>query len=172
MSVEIKDVAAVNEMKHCPRSLLDQDPLAHLYFGWCDANGKAIQRQIRSEPIDDVGKPTAPSVDERLYLTKDVTKERVSSPSAYAAASKRMPPTSPESSDSEPELKSRLPPTPVSHSGSGQQHNMYLQAGWLDGVGIYRGSTAKSTELVAWETETQVLAFDHLPLRATVQIVL
>jgi len=46
---------------------------------------------------------------------------------------------------------------------------MYLQLGWLDGVGIYRGGSARA-ELRVWETEDQVLAFDHLPLRALVDL--
>jgi hypothetical protein len=44
-----------------------------------------------------------------------------------------------------------------------------LQLGWPDGVGIYRGGTT-SARLAAWETEDRVLAFDHLPIRATVLI--
>ena len=51
-----------------------------------------------------------------------------------------------------------------------EKTNKYLQLGWLDGVGIYKGSTAKNSELKVWETESEVQAFDHLPLRAIVQI--
>jgi hypothetical protein len=48
--------------------------------------------------------------------------------------------------------------------------NLYLQLGWLDGVGIYKGSTVAATELLAWETDAGVQAFDHLPVRALVSV--
>jgi hypothetical protein len=48
--------------------------------------------------------------------------------------------------------------------------NLYLQLGWLDGVGIYKGSTVAATELLVWETDARVQAFDHLPMRALVRV--
>jgi hypothetical protein len=47
--------------------------------------------------------------------------------------------------------------------------NHCLLLGWPDGVGIFRGGTA-SARMVAWETEQQVQAFDHLPIRATISL--
>lgn len=52
---------------------------------------------------------------------------------------------------------------------SDDDENLYLQLGWLDGVGIYRGSTVKA-ELRTWETDHRIQAFDHLPLRSLVTI--
>eukprot|EP00658_Telonema_sp_P-2_P048573 TRINITY_DN36941_c0_g1_i1.p1 TRINITY_DN36941_c0_g1~~TRINITY_DN36941_c0_g1_i1.p1 ORF type:complete len:452 (-),score=108.66 TRINITY_DN36941_c0_g1_i1:381-1736(-) len=47
----------------------------------------------------------------------------------------------------------------------------YLQLGWLDGVGVSRHAKGVNTaKLSVWETECQVQAFDHLPLRAVVKI--
>jgi len=51
-----------------------------------------------------------------------------------------------------------------------EKRNLYLQSGWLDGVGIYKGGSGSTGSLVVWETESQVQAFDHLPLRAVVDI--
>ncbi|CAE8595768.1 unnamed protein product, partial [Polarella glacialis] len=54
-------------------------------------------------------------------------------------------------------------------SENGTPGSVYLQLGWLDGVAVYKGSSVQA-ELTAWETEDQILAFDHLPLRATVKM--
>lgn len=54
-------------------------------------------------------------------------------------------------------------------SDDGAAELAYLQLGWLDGIGVYRGSSAHA-ELRAWETEDRILAFDHLPLRSLVQV--
>ena len=55
---------------------------------------------------------------------------------------------------------------------SGQ--NLYLQLGWLDGVGVYRdpeGTKMKATaSVVRWETEERVQAYDHLPMRAVISV--
>jgi hypothetical protein len=51
----------------------------------------------------------------------------------------------------------------------GAEAGLYLQLGWLDGVGVYRGGTA-AARLAAWETEERVQAFDHLPIRAVVSV--
>jgi len=48
--------------------------------------------------------------------------------------------------------------------------NVYLQSGWLDGVGIFKDGVGASARLAVWETESEVQAFDHLPLRAVVTI--
>ena len=52
----------------------------------------------------------------------------------------------------------------------GSYDNLYLQLGWLDGVGVYKGSTVKRAELQVWETDVGVQAFDHLPVRAVVEL--
>ena len=54
-----------------------------------------------------------------------------------------------------------------SHTGA-QGAAPYLQFGWLDSVGIYKQVQGMSAVLVAWETEMDVRAFDHVPLRAIV----
>eukprot|EP00931_Biecheleriopsis_adriatica_P003963 TRINITY_DN105705_c0_g1_i1.p1 TRINITY_DN105705_c0_g1~~TRINITY_DN105705_c0_g1_i1.p1 ORF type:complete len:1136 (+),score=244.28 TRINITY_DN105705_c0_g1_i1:99-3506(+) len=47
--------------------------------------------------------------------------------------------------------------------------NLYMQLGWLDGVGRWKGNTIGS-ELLAWDTEPRVQAFDHVPLRALLKL--
>jgi hypothetical protein len=54
-------------------------------------------------------------------------------------------------------------------AGEGKPGHQYLQLGWLDGVGVYKDSTAKA-RLTAWESDDRVQAFDHLPVRAVVEI--
>ena len=53
--------------------------------------------------------------------------------------------------------------------GTADGGNLYLQLGWLDGVGVYRGGTAAAS-VVRWETEERVQAFDHLPIRAVISV--
>lgn len=55
------------------------------------------------------------------------------------------------------------------HSEKNHDENLYLQLGWSDGVGIFRGSTVEA-ELCTWETDRRIHAFDHLPLRSLVSI--
>ena len=52
---------------------------------------------------------------------------------------------------------------------AGGYSGQYIQLGWLDGVGVYREGTVKA-ELRAWETDAGVQAFDHLPVRAVVEV--
>jgi hypothetical protein len=52
----------------------------------------------------------------------------------------------------------------------GLRDNMYLHLGWPDGVGVYRGCEGAAARLLAWETEAGLQAFDHLPVRAVVEI--
>jgi hypothetical protein len=54
-------------------------------------------------------------------------------------------------------------------AAEGRGKNLYLQLGWLDGVGVYRGGTAEA-KLAVWETEDRVQAFDHLPIRAVYNV--
>mmetsp|Transcript_8049 Transcript_8049/g.17468 ORF Transcript_8049/g.17468 Transcript_8049/m.17468 type:complete len:926 (-) Transcript_8049:48-2825(-) len=54
---------------------------------------------------------------------------------------------------------------------NGAHVNLFLQMGWLDGVGVYNGSTVRA-ELWAWETDDSLSAFDHLPLRSVVGVYL
>jgi len=51
-------------------------------------------------------------------------------------------------------------------SGNGQK-NVYLQLGWLDGVGIFKKNTVNAT-LSGWEIDEHLQAYDHLPMRALV----
>jgi len=49
----------------------------------------------------------------------------------------------------------------------------YLQCGWLDGVGVTATGISQHdlpTELLHWETAPQILAFDHVPIRAQIAI--
>jgi len=46
---------------------------------------------------------------------------------------------------------------------------MYLQLGWLDGVGVYRKNSVQASVL-SWEAPLTVRAFDHLPLRALMSV--
>eukprot|EP00930_Biecheleria_cincta_P099334 TRINITY_DN9096_c0_g2_i1.p1 TRINITY_DN9096_c0_g2~~TRINITY_DN9096_c0_g2_i1.p1 ORF type:complete len:993 (+),score=167.85 TRINITY_DN9096_c0_g2_i1:57-3035(+) len=52
--------------------------------------------------------------------------------------------------------------------------NYYMQLGWLDGVGRWKensvASDGRTSELIAWDTEPRVQAFDHVPLRAVVNL--
>jgi len=50
-----------------------------------------------------------------------------------------------------------------------EERDLLLQLGWLDGVGVYRGSTVP-TEIIAWDTEPKLYAYDHVPLRSVVRI--
>jgi hypothetical protein len=52
--------------------------------------------------------------------------------------------------------------------GSKTKH-MYLQLGWLDGVGVYKNDSTKAS-IKWWETDERVLAFDHLPIRSIVEV--
>ena len=67
----------------------------------------------------------------------------------------------------------------------GDGSNNYLQLGWLDGVGMYRSAenlrsnrsgccggeeNPVHSKLAVWENDCDVQAFDHLPLRAVVQV--
>merc|ERR1712113_1369300 len=45
----------------------------------------------------------------------------------------------------------------------------YLQLGWLDGVGTWKHGTVDS-KIVAWETEPRIQAFDHVPMRAVLDV--
>lgn len=47
--------------------------------------------------------------------------------------------------------------------------SLYLQLGWLDGVGIWKGGSAPA-RVQSWDTEWQVRAFDHLPMRSIVSV--
>jgi len=104
---------------------MPNDQLDWSYFGWKDAQGTWLQRQIRAEPADGL----------------------------------KLNCTSPREDEEE------APPTTED-----KETNLYLQFGWLDGVGISKESTAQSSKIVVWETEDQVQAFDHLPLRAIIEI--
>merc|ERR1712232_102480 len=49
--------------------------------------------------------------------------------------------------------------------------DMYLQLGWLDGVGIFKKDIcAAEATIRVWETEEKILVFDHVPLRSVVEI--
>jgi hypothetical protein len=53
----------------------------------------------------------------------------------------------------------------------GDGRSDYLQLGWLDGVGVYRNHRGlASAKLVDWQTSPSIQAFDHLPLRAVVDV--
>lgn len=54
-------------------------------------------------------------------------------------------------------------------SSEGGPTNLYLQLGWSDGFGVYKGDTVDAT-IVSWETEPSVQAFDHLPVRLVLDI--
>lgn len=44
---------------------------------------------------------------------------------------------------------------------------LYMNLGWLDGVGIWRAGTAHA-RVEQWDTEWEVRAYDHLPMRSIV----
>ena len=46
---------------------------------------------------------------------------------------------------------------------------LYLQLGWLGGIGVYKGATVLA-QLQAWETDLRVQAYDHLPTRGLVEM--
>lgn len=54
-------------------------------------------------------------------------------------------------------------------SVEGEPPRLYMQLGWLDGVGVWKKSTAPA-ELQMWETDWDICAFDHLPLRSIVHV--
>ncbi|CAK9029254.1 Reverse transcriptase domain-containing protein [Durusdinium trenchii] len=59
----------------------------------------------------------------------------------------------------------------VEHVENDRKDNYYLQFGWLDGVAWYKKNSVKTT-LCCWETVQSVQAFDHLPMRAKMQVML
>merc|ERR1719502_1023566 len=46
---------------------------------------------------------------------------------------------------------------------------LYLQAGWLDGIGVYKKSPCKAV-LTAWNTHDDIFAFDHVPIKGSVRL--
>jgi len=51
----------------------------------------------------------------------------------------------------------------------GGSHNLYMQLGWLDSVGIWKGNSVAANQ-TGWEVDSDVRAYDHLPMRATVLV--
>lgn len=45
---------------------------------------------------------------------------------------------------------------------------LYVQCGWLDGVGVYKGKVL--SELETWDTHPGIMAFDHVPITGMVRI--
>jgi len=46
---------------------------------------------------------------------------------------------------------------------------LYMQVGWSDGIGVYRNGSCKS-ELVSWNSQEDVVAFDHVPVKGCVRV--
>eukprot|EP00931_Biecheleriopsis_adriatica_P055691 TRINITY_DN32988_c0_g1_i1.p1 TRINITY_DN32988_c0_g1~~TRINITY_DN32988_c0_g1_i1.p1 ORF type:complete len:1002 (-),score=209.86 TRINITY_DN32988_c0_g1_i1:171-3176(-) len=68
-----------------------------------------------------------------------------------------MPPSEPQNKTHSRVLKTKLGDA------------LYLQMGWLGGIGVYKDSTCPS-ELVAWDAQEDVFAFDHLPTKGSVSL--
>eukprot|EP00927_Polykrikos_kofoidii_P034796 TRINITY_DN29439_c0_g1_i1.p1 TRINITY_DN29439_c0_g1~~TRINITY_DN29439_c0_g1_i1.p1 ORF type:complete len:954 (-),score=137.22 TRINITY_DN29439_c0_g1_i1:145-3006(-) len=47
---------------------------------------------------------------------------------------------------------------------------LYVQSGWIDGVGVYRNGSVPAS-LERWDTHEDIFAFDHVPITATLWVV-